>query len=67
MHLFTTVVQPLWALPQFLSQINKKEAVEYRYWLGRYKLSAGNVHHVSPRKEGTQRRLGSDDGSLLNV
>lgn len=46
MHLFTSVVQPLWGLPQFLDMISKAEAVEYRYWIGRYKLTAGNVQHV---------------------
>ncbi|KAG9025575.1 hypothetical protein FRB95_009992 [Tulasnella sp. JGI-2019a] len=46
MHLFTSVVQPLWGLPQFLDMISKADAVEYRYWIGRYKLSAGNVQHA---------------------
>ncbi|KAG8902353.1 hypothetical protein FRB99_004543, partial [Tulasnella sp. 403] len=46
MHLFTSVVQPLWALPSLLDKIPKAEAVEYRYWMGRYKLSNGNIHHA---------------------
>ncbi|KAG8852486.1 ubiquitin-protein transferase activating protein [Tulasnella sp. 330] len=51
MHLFTSVVQPLWGLPQFLDMISKAEAVEYRYWIGRYKLTAGNVQHpgITPK------------------